>query len=250
VTFAVAGIRVALRGARFAAAEGFLAAAAPDLQVEVREMHGALSGGLRAARAGSVCRYETRSCRGEVDLRSGRAVLTTTPSSRALEGFLRFVVGCALLERGGLLLHGAGAVHHGSGVAFLGPSEAGKSTIAALAARSGALVLGDEVVALRRAGDEMRIYGTPFGSRGATVASAGEAPLRVLCVLEKAASHAFRPRTRGEVARALLAQTIAAPEAVSGAALLAAAEDIATRVPGGVLEFARDPGFWEVLPNG
>ena len=73
----------------------------------------------------------------------------------ALNSFLRIICSYALLERGGVLLHASSVVSNGRAFAFVGPSGAGKTTMARLAAPRA--VLSDEVTAVR-----------PRGSRPAT----------------------------------------------------------------------------------
>ncbi len=80
------------------------------------------------------------------------------------------IVEVCLLSRlaldGGLLLHAAGVSMHNQGYVFTGASGAGKSTIAQLFADQGALILSDERVILRRQGEGVAIYGTPWVGSG------------------------------------------------------------------------------------
>src|SRR6202020_755692 len=69
----------------------------------------------------------------------------------------------ALLERGGLLLHASSVLSKGRAYAFVGPSGAGKTTMARLAAPRP--VLSDEVTALRpsaSSGAPFDCFPTPF----------------------------------------------------------------------------------------
>jgi hypothetical protein len=221
------------------------------ISIEVLERAGVAGPSeLRVARRGAHCTYETRSCAGELDLGTGRAMLRLAPGARSLEGFLRFVVGGWLVEReAGLLLHAAGLSRNGRGYVFLGESGAGKSTVARLGEEGGARVLGDEIVAVTSGEGGARLHGTPFGSRERPRCAPGAAPLAALCALQKAEEAAFRPEPAGSRARWLLAHAVAAPECVRGDALLAVAERVARACPGGVLAFRRDAGFWGVLPG-
>jgi hypothetical protein len=77
----------------------------------------------------------------------------------------------ALLAQGrGLEIHGCGvADRHGRGYLFVGQSGAGKSTMARLwTGESGAVILSDDRIVIRRHGEEVWMYGTPWH---------GEAPL-------------------------------------------------------------------------
>jgi hypothetical protein len=250
----VAGLRVGIAGPVPGALDPFHAVGLDcDVEIEVTMDPGRAPGagtapGVRCSREGQRLFYEGAGSAGTVDLAGRRGEFATFPGSEHLDGFLRFLLCAMLLDRGGLLLHGAGAVRAGRGYAFLGPSGAGKSTLADLAEESGARVLGDEVVAIRRAGEEALICGTPFGSRGRRAGTPGEAPLAAICALEKAPVHEFRPHPRVATARLLLAHAILDPAAAAPGALLDAALDLAGRAAGGTLAFERSAGFWGVLP--
>lgn len=75
----------------------------------------------------------------------------------------------ALLEQGGLLVHGVGVAAAGCAALFTGPSGAGKSTLASQCQRGGLLVLADELVAVGPSPNGFHAMGTPwnFGAPGA-----------------------------------------------------------------------------------
>lgn len=79
----------------------------------------------------------------------------------SVENLVRVVVALRLVRAGGLLLHAAGAIVQGGAVVLFGPSGSGKTTMAGLA--RGFPVLGDDIVATRRHGDDWWAYSTPFG---------------------------------------------------------------------------------------
>ncbi len=90
----------------------------------------------------------------------------------------------ALLPRGGLLIHGAAGVLRGEGWLLAGPSGAGKSTAALQAGFD--RVLSDEMLILRRSGAGFKLWGTPFWSRGRSLAlDPGPVPLRRIVRLGK-----------------------------------------------------------------
>jgi hypothetical protein len=67
--------------------------------------------------------------------------------------------------REGMLLHGCGVAFEGFGHLFVGPSRAGKTTLARLwAACDDVMVLGDESLILRKLGSQYWVYGTPWAS--------------------------------------------------------------------------------------
>jgi hypothetical protein len=92
-----------------------------------------------------------------------------------------------LLERGGVLLHASSVVSNGRAFAFVGPSGAGKTTMARLAAPRA--VLSDEVTALRprgsRPGDSTRkpafdCFPTPFWGDMPRERAGSAAPLALI----------------------------------------------------------------------
>ncbi len=80
-----------------------------------------------------------------------------------LHGALYLLFSLALASDGGCLFHGAGLVEKERGYLFIGPSGAGKTTLAGLAGRETAI--GDEAIALRMVDNHYTIYPTPFGAR-------------------------------------------------------------------------------------
>ena len=91
----------------------------------------------------------------------------------------------ALLGQGrGLEMHGCGvADRHGRGSLFVGQSGAGKSTMARLwTAEPGAVILSDDRIVIRRHGEEVWMYGTPWHGE-APLASPSRARLDALFLL-------------------------------------------------------------------
>jgi hypothetical protein len=70
----------------------------------------------------------------------------------------------AAVLRGLEVLHASAVVHEGHTIAFLGPSRAGKTSLALELCRRGATFLADDVLALERAGEEL------LGHPGAPIA--------------------------------------------------------------------------------
>jgi hypothetical protein len=72
-----------------------------------------------------------------------------------------------LAREGGLLLHSAGILSPIGGYIFTGASGAGKSTLSGFFDTSGAPVLSDERMIIRKNGDAFVIHGTPWVGSGA-----------------------------------------------------------------------------------
>lgn len=122
----------------------------------------------------------------------------------ALWAALRLACALWLLPRGGLFLHGACVEQGGAAHAFLGPSGAGKTT---LARKLPARIISDEVTCANSA---LRVFGHPFRSKlGDGSAPPEGLPLGSLSLLAHAAP-GEGPRARilskAEAGRALLAR--------------------------------------------
>lgn len=101
------------------------------------------------------------------------------------DSLLRIIVSYRVMERGGLLIHGAGLIRDGRGYLFIGQSGAGKSTVARCSAHSTTVLSDDLTVAyLTDAGG--RIYGTPFFGEYATAGANLGAPLAGIYFLHQA----------------------------------------------------------------
>ena len=156
-------------------------------------------------RAQGPDRFEVREGGMEGRIGPREAELVARGGVEALWAALRLACALWLLQRGSLLFHGACVEERGLAHAFLGPSGAGKTT---LAGRLSARIISDEVTC---ASASLRVFGHPFRSKlGDGQAPRGGIALGSLSLL----SHAppgEGPRSRllgkAEAARALLART-------------------------------------------
>lgn len=153
--------------------------------------------------------------------------------------------------RGGIMLHAAGVVRDGAGYAFVGASEAGKSTLAGLCRDHE--VLNDEIVLIGPyPGDAPQLVSTPFNGFF-TGKAVGSAPLRAVFLLEQGEQPAVRRLGAAETAATLTAQVVP-PVSLEGfltdrtaVEMLDRARWIAERVPVAVLRFRKAPDFWPVI---
>ncbi len=114
---------------------------------------------------GQVTHFHVNRYRGQIDLGTCTASVTAPALERAasaLERTLGYMYMQALpRQNDALLLHASGIAIDGRGYVFFGPSGAGKTTVAKLAAGHGQL-LTDENVVLRLKSDGVEVCSTPF----------------------------------------------------------------------------------------
>jgi hypothetical protein len=91
------------------------------------------------------------------------------------------------LEEGGLMLHASSLEKDGAGYVFVGPSNAGKSTVAAMLKPD--RILSDDIALIKRVGDTYSLYSNPWWSISSKVRISRPlvpAPLKALFFIEKA----------------------------------------------------------------
>jgi hypothetical protein len=148
------------------------------------------------------------------------------------------------------LVHSSAVIANGSGFLFVGPSEAGKSTVAINS--SAHHVLGDEMTLVLPQPAGVLIEGTPFNGTF-KAKRPGRAPLRAIFILQQAPQHGIAPIDLAEAA-SLLAAEIVPPvglDQIPGPQTLPSmvefAAELIEQVPVYRLEFLPDPGFWNVI---
>lgn len=87
-----------------------------------------------------------------------------------------------LAREGGLLLHSAGILSATGGYIFTGASGAGKSTLSGFFDTSGASVLSDERMIIRKSGEVFVIHGTPWVGSGAYAKNESGLLTELFCV--------------------------------------------------------------------
>lgn len=104
---------------------------------------------------------------------------------------LRLLVSTLVTRRGALMLHASAVRFPAGAAAFVGPSKAGKSTIASMFPDD--TVLSDELVAVEIEGDCARAHSTPFSSAHVISPRRCDAPMRACFLLQQAKSLAIEP---------------------------------------------------------
>jgi len=165
------------------------------------------------------------------------------------ENVLRIVAAYGALAAGGLLLHSAAAVVGRVGFLLPGASGDGKSTVAALCRREGALVLSDDCNAVLPGGHGFDVAGLPFGGdRSPRACPAGRYTLAGILTLEKGSETELRRAgPAATVARLVAAAPFVNGDPAVGDVVLARASEIAARVPVGRLRFSLSGGVVEAL---
>jgi len=167
-----------------------------------------------------------------------------------LENCFRVVVAYRLLELGGMLLHSSGVVWDGAARLFVGPSGAGKTTVARLGLGVGFEVLSDDLNAVIPVDAGIIAEKVPFaGDLGRTPTRGARFPVVGIFRLHQAAAH----RVEASSAASAVASMIAAAPFLNADPCCADqlahnAQSIAAGVATGRLHFARDGGFWHLLP--
>jgi hypothetical protein len=226
----------------------FRAGGPPDLSVAVA-LGAPEPAPERVAAAGPLAALAGPAMAARVDLAAGRASLLARPAAaeEAVEQLLR--VACALLacDRGGLLVHAAALASAGRAFLFLGPSGAGKTTVARNAA--GRAVLNDDLALLWPAAGGWDVFATPF-SNPTQVPPAGPASARLAALLHlvQAPELARTPLAPARAVAALAARApIVGTDPARGIALLHRARTICAIVPSATLQLRPDPDFWQLI---
>ena len=148
------------------------------------------------------------------------------------------------------LIHSSAVIVDGRGFLFVGPSEAGKSTVASLS--SDYHVLGDEMNLVRDTENGLVLVGTLFNGLFKDK-QPGEAPLAGVFLLKQAPHHALTKAPLLEAVTSLAAEMVP-PVGLDEIAtretlpqMMGLAETLATKSELKFLEFLPDDGFWNVI---
>ena len=127
---------------------------------------------------------------------------------RLANPLIKYLLINVLGQEGGCLAHAAGIKIKDTALAFVGPSESGKSTMAGFfSVCQDALVLTDENLAIRRKGGGFFAYGTPWPG-GARVARQGSAVLKRVFFISHGKANIIRPVSASEAFKKIIAQSM------------------------------------------
>lgn len=199
-------------------------------------------------------RFDEDFCRGEILVHGGYADYAGVDRAlRPLEYPLDELLFMNWLAHGrGCELHACGIVDGAAdsprAFVFVGHSGAGKTTAARLwAQRTRPVVLSDDRVILRRRGERLHAFGTPWHGE-ARLSAALDAPVAAIFLLNQAASFSLRELTRSEAVAALLTRTfVPMHDAAAVGFTLDFLGSVCAAVPVLELGFALDAGFVDEL---
>ena len=155
------------------------------------------------------------------------------------------------LQKRGMIVHGSAVSFGNSALAFVGPSGAGKTTIARICRDNGSkTVLNDERIIIWRNDHEWQVSGTPWPGMLYEAAQMTQ-PLACLCLLTKAETNQFKILSTEDVFSRFFPEAffpIWDEERTAG--LVEAAKQFIQEVPCGDLSFRKDAsivGYLEEL---
>ena len=155
------------------------------------------------------------------------------------------------LRAEGMIVHGSATSLRGQGLAFVGPSQAGKTTIVRRCRDHAAgTVLNDDRILIWRSQQGFQVSGTPWPGELREV-SPVTVPLVRLCILRKAQTNRFVSLPPVQRLTRLIPEAflpIWTREGMEG--LMETATRLAEEVPAGELQFVNDPsvaGFLQEL---
>jgi len=180
-------------------------------------------------------------------------VATAERAAAAVERVLAYILMQALPRRGdALLLHAAGIVRGGRGYVLAGPSGAGKTTAAGLAAGRGEVLCDENVIVMLDPATGWQVLSTPFWGHSTPPERVRRvncrAPLHGIYLLTHAADFRCTRLAPAEAVMALLStEKVAVERDESAEAWLAVADRLVTAVPVFRLEFRPTPELWDLL---
>lgn len=160
----------------------------------------------------------------------------------------RLLMVYALAARSGAMFHAAGIAINGNGCMFAGLSGAGKSTLSGrFASQEEHAVLSDERIIVRKAGEQLMVFGTPWPGDAQIAVNKGF-PLSAIFFIGHGSINEARPIMRDDAARRLMSLMSVPwydPEMMTG--VLSFAGELITSIPAYELSFTPDESIVEFL---
>lgn len=200
-------------------------------------------------------RFHVNAAAGWIDLAERCGAVSTSSEAGAFSALERILVYICMQtlprEHAGLLLHACGVERHGAGYVFVGPSGAGKTTVARLAPGYGQ-VLSDENVILRVGDGGPQLWSTPFWGfstpREMVARVRLAVPLRAVYVLAQTPRFELARLTPAQAVLALLdSEKVAVERPASAEAWLGAAQHLVAQTAVYRLGFRPTPELWTWL---
>jgi hypothetical protein len=143
----------------------------------------------------------------EWNTKSSRGTIRQSANLYSIDAALRIFHSVILATRDGFLLHAASAIRNGRAFVFIGPSGAGKTTIASLAPVDAAL-LTDEISYVRKQAEGYVAFGTPFAGELAKLGENISAPVAGLYLLAQGRENRIEPVAISDALRGVLANML------------------------------------------
>lgn len=155
----------------------------------------------------------------------------------------------SVYDQTGLLLHASSVEAEGKAVLFLGRSEAGKSTAAALAASAGCSLLADDMIFVEVGkGREPRVHCLPIVQKNEGVLRPHTAPLGAVYAVSQSEVDHVEPLSANRCFREIMKATVlTVREPIFSEHCLSLAHRLASQVQCGHLRFRKTPAFWDVV---
>ncbi len=170
--------------------------------------------------------------------------------TRVFEQILYQAYTSAAKDYNAALIHSSGVIKDGFGYLFVGPSEAGKSTVAKLSQKY--QVINDEINIVNLSTDVPTLESTPFNGLYREKEK-GKAPLKGIFILNQAPKHNVEKITGGKAIKPLtneIIPPIGLEEELSPVTyikMMDIARNIFLQIPIYRLDFLPDPGFWDLI---
>lgn len=175
---------------------------------------------------------------------AGRVRIGARADEGAVERLFMHGFAAILAPRGALLVHAAAVEGPQGAIAFLGPSEAGKTTAAG---NCPARLVHPDRVAIGVGSTGPWLAPVPFLYGEPRTGSLHPVPLARLAIVRKAKKNALEPVAPRDRARQLCTSVLLPPDPVLARSVLDTVHEVSERVVMSVLHARRDGGFWSLL---